>query len=268
MIEDKFNRLKKILSEMESVLVAFSGGVDSTFLLKAAKDNLPGKIMAVTAISASFTEKELKRAKELVKLFGVKHVFVHSNELDDEKFTSNPPDKCYYCKKGRFSKLVELAEENNLNYVIEGANIDDLSDFRPGMKAVEELGVRSPLKEAGLTKKEIRELSKDMDLVTWNASSQACLATRIALGTTITRERLKRVESAEDFITGLLDLEQLRVRDHDGIARIEVPKNDVYKFFKENISEKIATHLKTLGYKYVSLDLEGYRTGSMNEHLP
>ena len=264
MIEKKFDTLKNILSEMESVLVAFSGGVDSTFLLKVANDVLPGKIMAVTAVSETFTDKELERAKELVKLFDVEHIVVHSNELEDEKFTSNPPDKCYHCKKGRFSKLVEIAEENNMKFVIEGAIVDDLSDFRPGMKAVEELGVRSPLKEAGFTKEEIRNLSKEMDLITWDVSSQACLATRIAQGTAITKERLKRVEAAESFVNDLLDLKQLRVRDHNGIARIEAAEEDIEKFFDKDIIRKIATHLKILGYKYVSLDLEGYRTGSMN----
>ena len=262
----KLELLKNILSEMGSMLIAYSGGVDSTFLLKVTSNVLGDRVIAVTATSEIYPSGELEEAKKNAELIGVKHVVINTNELDDENFASNPRERCYYCKKELFSKLTGLAKQYQLNYVADGSNYDDLSDFRPGMRAANQFGVRSPLMEAMLTKGEIRTLSKEMNLPAWDKPPQPCLSTRFPYGTAITREKLSKVENAEKFLTGF-GVKQLRVRVHGDIARIEVPKEDMHIFLNEDTSRKIVDRFKSLGYTYITLDIQGYRMGSMNEPL-
>jgi uncharacterized protein len=265
-LSGKLECLEKILSGMGSALVAYSGGVDSTFLLKVSSDVLKDKTLAVTANSEIYPPGELEEAEENAKMLGVRHKVIETNELDDTCFTSNTPERCYYCKRELFSKLFQLANPLDLNYVIDGSNYDDLNDFRPGMKAASELGVKSPLKDAMLTKEEIRTLSKKMSLPTWDKPSSPCLSSRFPYGTEITKEKLLRVKLAEQFLAKF-GMKQLRVREHGEIARIEILKPDMGIFLREGISKKIVAKFKALGYSYITLDIEGYRTGSMNELL-
>ncbi len=262
--EEKLNNLKKILSNMESVLIAFSGGVDSTFLLKVATDVLGGNVIAVTALSETYSEEEIKDAERRAKEIGVKHLIIETEELKNPKFSENPPERCYYCKKELFSKLKEIALKEKIKFVLDGSNYDDLDDFRPGMKAAQELGVRAPLKEAKLTKADIRELSKKMGLSTWDKPSLACLASRFPPYVKITEEDLKRIEKAEKFLKSL-GFKQVRVRHHFPIARLEFSVEDFSKILNSKKREAIVKKLKELGYLYVTLDLEGYKTGSLNK---
>ncbi|MCK4428118.1 MAG: ATP-dependent sacrificial sulfur transferase LarE [candidate division Zixibacteria bacterium] len=260
----KLEFLKDMLAKVGSGLVAYSGGGDSTFLLKVAKDVLKDKVIAVTATSEIYPSRELEEAKKNTKMLGVKHLIISTKELDDPDFVSNTPERCYYCKKKLFSKLFELAKHYGLNYVFDGSNYDDVSDFRPGMRAASELGVKSPLKDVKLTKEEIRNLSKKMNLPTWDKPSSPCLATRFPYGSKIIREKLLRVDQAEEFLAKF-GIGQLRVRDHGNIARIEVLKEDMHIFLNEDISKKIVDRFRALGYTYICLDLLGYRRGSMSE---
>jgi uncharacterized protein len=262
----KRDALEKILKDLQHVLVAYSGGTDSAFLLKVAADVLGDRVTAVTASSEIYTPRELEEARQAAVTIGVRHIVVYTNELNDPRFSSNPPDRCYYCKKELFAKLFELARQNGLYYIIDGSNRDDAKDYRPGMRAVEEFGVRSPLRDAGFTKEEIRTLSKEMHLPTWDKPSLPCLATRFPYETPITREKIMRVASAEKFLADL-GIRHLRVRDHDTIARIEVLRVDMPIFLDEKISQLIMEKFKILGYTYVALDIQGYRMGSMNEPL-
>lgn len=265
-LENKFEKLKGILRDLGSVAIAYSGGVDSTFLLKVAHDVLGDKVVAVTAKSSTYPEREFNEAKKYIEQFGAKHIVIVSEELEIEGFAKNPVNRCYFCKKELFTKVGQVAKENGLNYVLDGSNFDDIGDYRPGMKAARELEVVSPLKKAELTKNDIRELSKRLNIPTWNKPSFACLSSRFPYGNEITVGKLSQVEKAEQY---LLDMgfRQLRVRHHGDIARIEVAPQDREKFFSLEIMDKIGQEFKKFGFKYVTLDMLGYRTGSMNEVL-
>ncbi|MFH1432956.1 MAG: ATP-dependent sacrificial sulfur transferase LarE [archaeon] len=260
----KLERLKKHIEKSGDMLIAFSGGVDSTFLARVAHDVLGDRAVAVTATSSTYPKRELLLAKRLAREIGIRHMVIESLETEIPSFRENLPDRCYHCKKELFSKLKEVARKENIGNVADATNVDDLTDHRPGMRAKEELGVVSPLLDAGMTKDDIRSLSKDMGLYTWNKPAFACLASRFPYGTEITRDRLSVVERAEDIIRGL-GVVQSRVRYHGNMARIEVCRADMQKVLDN--SGKLAEAFLELGFVYVCLDLMGYRTGSMNEVL-
>lgn len=265
-LSEKFEKLKSILVDRGSVMVAFSGGVDSTFLLKVAADVLGDKVIAVTAESETLASAELKLAVANAKTFGVRHMVVRTDEMCDPDFVANPPDRCYHCKKTLFSKLTELAKELDVASVIEGSNFDDLSDYRPGFRAVEEFAVTSPLKEARMTKDDIRILSRQLNLTTWDKPAAPCLSSRIPYGSPITKEKLTRIEQGENYLRSL-GLTVLRVRDHGDIARIEVPPEDMSRLFGNGRAAEITEKFKSFGYGYVAVDLLGFRSGSLNESL-
>lgn len=266
LLDEKLELLKDIIREKESAAVAFSGGVDSTFLIRVAKEVLGDKLIAVTATSSTYPERELNEAIKYAKDFGVKHIIISSEELDIEGFASNPKNRCYYCKKELFTKVKEVALENGVEYVFDGSNLDDNGDYRPGMLAAKELLVISPLKEAGLTKKDIRDLSKEYGLATWNKPAFACLSSRFPYGNKITLPKLKMIDKAEQFLLDM-GIRQVRVRHHGEIARIEVAPEEREKFFNIEFMDKISSKFKEIGFIYTTLDIAGYRTGSMNEIL-
>lgn len=265
-LQQKFQKLKDILKEIGSAAIAYSGGVDSTFLLKVAYDELGDNIIAVTAKSSTYPEREYKEAQKYIAQFGAKHITIVSEELEIEGFAKNPVNRCYFCKTELFGKVRQEADKYGLKHVLDGSNFDDIGDYRPGMKAAKEQGVRSPLKEAELTKNDIRELSKMLDIPTWNKPSFACLSSRFPYGNEITVQKLSMVDKAEQFLMDM-GFNQLRVRHHGDIARIEVAPEDRTKFFNIEIMDKVGSEFKKIGFKYVTLDMLGYRTGSMNEVL-
>ncbi len=263
----KFEKLKSLIRGYEKVAVAFSGGVDSTFLLKVAADVL-GKdnVLAITSCAETYPAEELEEAKKLAREMDVKHHITYTSELENEDFVNNDRLRCYYCKKELFGKLKEIASEKGFNYVLDGSNYDDqVNDYRPGLKAVAELSVKSPLKEAELTKDEIRSFSKKLGLPTWSKGSFACLSSRFPYGDKITVDKLSMVDKAERYLRSF-GFAQLRVRHHDeNTARIEVLPEDFSLLIKNR--KNIVGELKEIGYTYITIDLEGYRTGSMNEVL-
>ena len=262
----KYDRLLEIIRSYGSGAVAFSGGVDSTFLLRAAKEALGDDVTAITAASGLFPQRETEETEALCRRIGVRQIRLTIDEMEIDGVRENPPDRCYHCKKHLFSKILETAEEMGLTEVMEGSNTDDAQDYRPGSRAIRELGVRSPLKEAGFSKSEIRVLSGHQGLPTWNKPSFACLASRIPYGDEITKEKLSMAEQGEELLRQL-GFRQYRVRIHGSLARIEIEPEEFERIMEHDMRNAVCQRLREIGFAYVSLDLQGYRTGSMNETL-
>ena len=264
--QQKKEILIKNLRQLDSLLIAFSGGVDSTFLLAVAHDVLKDRVTAVTASSATYPLKEQKKSIEFALKNNIKHIITHSDEVDLPEFSSNTPDRCYHCKKLLSLELKKIAEELKIQHIALAVNADDLSDYRPGIRAAGEMGLINPLVDAQLTKEDIRILSKEMGLPTWNKPAMACLASRVPYGERITEEKLKMIEAAEDFliVNGFL---QCRVRHHGSVARIEVNCSDITRITEEKLRKKIIEKFKQIGFLHIALDLEGYTTGSLNRIL-
>jgi pyridinium-3,5-biscarboxylic acid mononucleotide sulfurtransferase len=263
---EKYQTLLNLLKQYESVAVAFSGGVDSTFLLAAAKEALGDKVVAVIGRSPTYPKRELDEAIRLAESLGARCEIVDTNEMDKPEFAKNSPSRCFHCKTTLFETVGNVAAKVGVKVMLEGSNADDTGDYRPGMAAAKQLGVKAPLLEAGLTKDEIRALSKEMGLPTWNKPAMACLSSRIPYGEAITLRRLSRIEQAEYALSDL-GLSRLRVRDHGDVARIEVSPDRIADLAAADLRPKIVDALTKAGYQYVCLDLTGYRTGAMNEVL-
>lgn len=266
-LEDKLNKLLTLLQQLESVVIGFSGGVDSSFLAAAAGKVLGDKAIAITACSETLPQSELAEAAAFASQIGIQHKLIKISELESPEFVANDADRCYYCKKLRFSALSKWAESEGYKWILEGSNADDVSDFRPGMRAVQELvGVRSPLLEVGLTKQDIRQISQEWGLPTHNKPSAACLSSRIAYGLPVTAARLQQVDAAEELLKKFFS-GQVRVRHHGDVARIEVQSEQFSLLANQTTVREIVSTLKSLGFTYVTLDLGGYQMGSMNQLL-
>ena len=266
-VNDKYLRLQSILRDLGSVVIGYSGGVDSTLLLKVAVDVLGDRAVAVIGRSETYPTREYEEAVALARRFGARFEEVRTEETDNLKFRENPADRCYYCKTELFGKLGGIAARLGIPWVADGTITDDLGDFRPGMKAKAEKNVRSPLLEAGMSKADVREVSRALDLPTWDKGSFACLSSRFPYGTAISREALARIDAAETLFRDL-GFRSFRVRYHDqNTARIEVGPGEIPRLLDESLRTRIVTHLRQLGFVYITLDLQGYRTGSMNEVL-
>ncbi len=267
MNQDKLLHLDEILTQMNSVLVAFSGGIDSTLLLYFSLKTLgKNNVLAVTASSETYPAEEWQFAKKTANSLGANHISIFTEELNDSRFYNNPPERCYYCKTELFGKLKGIADDQQLRFVVDGANADDINDFRPGMKAGKELGIRSPLQEAGLTKNEIRAIAQKEGLPNWNKPSQPCLSSRFPYGQVITDEKLRQVDEAERFLRNL-GMTEIRVRHHGDTARIEVPEALIEKITRPEFRQDVVQKFSSLGFTYITLDLKGFRSGSMNEVL-
>jgi len=267
-VAGKYQRLRAILEEMGDVAVGYSGGVDSTLLLKVASEVLGSRSLAVIGRSETYPTREFEEAVRLAGTIGARYLVVTTEETDNLKFQENPPDRCYFCKTELFGKLAQIAREQGIRNIADGTIVDDMGDFRPGMRAKSEKQVRSPLLEASFSKNDVRELSRHLDLPTWDKPAFACLSSRFPYGTGITRENLTRVDRAETLLRDE-GFRFFRVRFHDErTARIEVGPQEIGRLLDDALREKIVTRLKELGFIYVTLDLQGYRTGSMNEALP
>ena len=262
-LEEKINKLRKTLKDLESVAVAYSGGVDSTFLLAMAKEVLGKNVLAITAASPMIPTFEIKEAKILARKLKVKHKLIKTSPLENPSLKFNPRDRCYICKKGLFVKFLNLAEKYGYSYLVDGTNFDDLNSSRPGLKALAELGIKSPLAEAELTKKDIRKYSKIMGLPTWDSPALACLATRVPYGEEITEPKLAQIDQAEEFIRSL-GFKQVRVRYHFPIARIELDPEDISNIIESSMRKKVVEKLKSIGFEHIVIDMEGYRSGSMD----
>lgn len=268
--QDKLENLSSRLRDLGKIVVGFSGGIDSTLVLKIAVETLgPANVWAVTADSESLLPEELESCRSLGREIGLlpeNFIEIKTNELADPKYRANPIDRCFYCKHELFSKLLEVAESFGAKFVLDGSNADDLGDWRPGRRAAGKLGVVSPLAEAGITKSEIRELAKAYGLSNWDKPALACLSSRIPYGSEVTVEKLNQIAEAERYLRSL-GFTQVRVRHHDKIARIELPKEEITRLYSENLGDQIVARLKEIGYTYVTVDLQGYRSGSMNENI-
>jgi uncharacterized protein len=263
-VREKNQKLGEILRKMDRVIVAFSAGIDSTFVLARAAQELGERVLAVTAASETFPERELKEAIAIAKQLGVKHEIIQIVEMENPHFVANNPDRCYHCKAGLYASLTRLAKERQIPWILDGANMDDLGDYRPGRKAAKEYGVRSVLQEVGLYKSELRQLAREMGLPNWDKPSFACLSSRIPYGSRITLEKVRQLDRGEQALRDL-GFHTLRIRHHDSIARIEVPREEFAKVL--SMAEQITNILKAEGFTYITLDLQGYRSGSMNEEL-